>query len=153
LLPGVAVGEALLAGFIAGYVMTLLGYWIEGFYGLPRMDLAQLGGMKYLGRDQPDILTWAVGIVTLYLNSAILGLLYAAAFYPNMPIENPTWWQGILFGLAYGVGIFIFLPGIILTALTRGQLMQMMPPRGLLASFLLHLAYGAVLGALYYPFG
>lgn len=149
MLPGVAIREALAAGLIAGYVMAVLAYWMEGFLGLPRMDMSQ-SGMKYLGRAQPDNMTWAVGMGGHLVNAAILGLLYAAAFYPNMPFDDPTWWHGILYGLTYGVGIMIVLPGIILGTLTRFQMP--MGPKDLMASLVVHLAYGAVLGAAYFPF-
>jgi len=153
MLPGVATGEALLAGAIAGYVMALFGYWMEGFFGLPRMDMSQ-AGMKYLGRAQPDNMTWLVGIAAHHIDAAILGLLYAAAFYKvivDIGGFDPNWWRGILLGLGYGAGVMIFLPGIILGTLTRFQMP--MTPRDLIASLAVHLVYGAVLGAIYFPFG
>ncbi len=152
MIEGVNIGHALVAGFLAGFGMTVAAYWLEGLFGFPRMDFGAVG-LKYMGGDKPG--WWFVGQAAHHLNSVILALIYAGAVFLNLedvfdkPIE---WWWGPLAGLGYGFVVFLILPvGIMgtITVLAGGK-----PPRDskmMVANLLLHLMWGAALGALYFP--
>ena len=152
MIEGVNVGHAVIAGLLAGFVMAVAAYWQEGVFGFPRMDFG-MAGLKYMGGDKPG--WWFVGQAAHHLNSVVLALVYAGAVFLNLedifdkPIE---WWWGPLTGLAYGSVVFLIVPmGILgtVTALTGGQLPR--DSKMMVANLLLHLVWGAVLGALYFP--
>ena len=152
MIEGVNIGHALIAGFFAGFLMTVAAYWIEGVFATPRLDFG-LSGLKYLGGDKPG--SWFVGQVAHHIDSMGLALIYAGAVFLNLedifdrPIE---WWWGPLAGLAYGFAVFLILPvGIIgaITVLSGGQLPRNL--KMLAANLFLHLVWGAALGALYFP--
>jgi hypothetical protein len=154
MIEGVNVGHALIAGLLAGYVMTLAYFWLEGVFGFPRMDFGLIG-LKYMGGDKPG--WWFVGQAAHLLNSMILALVYAGAVFLNLgdifdkPVE---WGWGPLAGLSYGLAVFLVVPTAIMgtiTVLLGGQLPS---NRKLLAeNLLVHLVWGAVLGALYFSAG
>ena len=152
MIEGVNIGHALIAGVLAGFVMTLAFYWLEGISGFPRMDFGMMG-LKYMGGDKPG--WWFVGQASHYLNSMILALVYAGAVFLNLqdifdkPIE---WWWGPLSGLCYGFVIFLIVPtGIMgtITVLLGGKLPS--DRKMLVENLLVHLLWGVVLGALYFP--
>jgi hypothetical protein len=151
-IEGVNIGHALVAGFLAGYVMTVAAYWLEGIFGFPRLDFGMVG-LKYMGGDKPG--WWFVGQAAHHLNSMILALVYAGAVFLNLgdifdkPVE---WWWGPLAGLGYGFVVFLVVPTAMMgtvTVLLGGQLPR--DRKMLVANLLLHLVWGAVLGALYFP--
>jgi hypothetical protein len=152
MIEGVNIGHALVAGFLAGFVMTVAAYWLEGVFGVPRMDFG-MTGLKYMGGDKPG--WWFVGQAAHHLDSMLLALVYAGAVFLNLedifnkPVE---WWWGPLAGLCYGFVVFLILPTAIMgtiTVLLGGQLPR--DRKMLAANLLLHLVWGAVLGALYFP--
>lgn len=50
-MSSVHFGLAVLAGFIAGYLMAMMAFWMEGLLGVPRLDFGQ-AGMKFLGGER-----------------------------------------------------------------------------------------------------
>ena len=152
MIEGVNVGHALIAGFFAAFLMSTAAYWLEGVFGLPRIDLGMVG-QKYMGGDRPG--WWFVGQASHYILSMGLALVYASGVALNLedlfgkPLE---WWWGPPAGMVYGLAVFLILPvGIVgsITVLSIGILPR--DPKALVANVLLHLLWGATLGALYFP--
>jgi hypothetical protein len=152
MIEGVNIGHALIAGFLAGFVFQLVAYWLEGISGFPRMDFGAMG-LKYMGGDKPG--WWFVGQASHHLVSMFLALVYAGAVFLNLedifdkPIE---WWWGPLAGAAYGFVVLLILPmGIMgtITVLMGGQLPR--DRKVIVANLILHLVWGVILGALYFP--
>jgi hypothetical protein len=152
MIEGVNIGHALIAGFLAGFVFTLSAYWLEGVYGFPRMDFGAMG-LKYMGGDKPG--WWFVGQAYHHLVSMILALVYAGAVFLNLedifdkPIE---WWWGPIAGAAYGLVVLLVVPtGLLgtITVLLGGKLPS--DRKMMVANLILHLVWGATLGALYFP--
>ena len=122
MIEGVNIGHALIAGFFAAFLMALAGYWLEGLFGLPRIDLA---------------LVYA-GAVFLNLEDIF-----------DKPIE---WWWGPPAGMIYALAVFLIVPvGLMgsITALSGGQPNR--DPKMLATGLIQHLLWGAALGALYFP--
>jgi uncharacterized membrane protein YagU involved in acid resistance len=146
--PPVDVGWAALAGFAAGYVMALGAYWLEGIFGLPRLDFGHTG-IKYLGGEKTG--WWAVGIVFHLVDSVLLALLYAVTLYPR--IAHGAVATGLIAGLAYGVVLWLVLAMLVVMPLMGsgpfGRRTGSWKPAA--ASLVLHLVYGAILGGVYVP--
>ncbi|MFN0074084.1 MAG: hypothetical protein ACKVVP_21605 [Chloroflexota bacterium] len=148
------LNEALLAcfgGVVGAYVQAMAGYWLEGFRGLPRFDIAE-SGKRYLGGEKPG--WWVVGIVFHLANGALLGMLYAATIKPLAM----TWLgvgvlDGVAGGLIYGSLVWLVLMNFFVFPLSGAGLFGVNTGSFRLSTvtLLLHLAYGAVLGAIVRP--
>lgn len=143
---------AVLGGFVAGYIMTLAGYWMEGLWGLPRMDMAG-SGMKYLGGEKPG--WWVVGIIAHHIDSIVLGLLYAT-LYPtlvNLGLAEGILLTGVIGGIVFGFLIWVILVNLIVMPLSgAGAFGSKLPSaKPIWANLILHLIYGVILGAIYVP--
>lgn len=148
-MPELDVGWAALAGFAAGYVMALGAYWLEGIFGLPRLDFGHTG-IKYLGGEKPGF--WVVGIAFHLVDSILLALLYAVAVYPKLPVQGSIA-VGALAGLAYGVVLWALLAMLIVMPLMGSGPFGMRSGswKPAAASLVLHLVFGAILGGVYVP--
>lgn len=148
-MPPVDVGWAALAGFAAGYVMALGAYWLEGIFGIPRMDFGHTG-MKYVGGEKPGF--WAVGILFHLVDSVLLALLYAVAVYPKLA-ERGSIVAGAIWGTGYGVLLWLVLAMLIVMPLMGSGPFgaRTGSARPAVASLVLHLVYGALLGGIYVP--
>jgi uncharacterized membrane protein YagU involved in acid resistance len=131
------------AGLIAGYVMAFVGYWMEGFLRLPRVDLTEQA-IIYLDDDRPD--RWWVGMLVHEVNSVLFALLYAALFDAYWP--GWGWLRGLAFGALLWLGVSLV---VMIGKVGGAKNFQAMPLTisYLGANLLLHLIYGSVLGALY----
>lgn len=152
MIEGVNIGHALIAGFFAGFAMTLGAFWFEGVFGFPRMDLG-LFGMKYMGGDKPG--WWFVGQLSHFMVSMSLALIYAGAVFLNLEdiFNNPVeWWWGPAAGLVYGFVVLLVLPMGLMGTL-QGLTGQRLPmdAKFVTLALILHLLFGVVLGALYFP--
>lgn len=147
-MPPLDVGWAAFAGFTGGYVMALAAYWLEGVFGIPRLDFGHTG-IKYIGGEKPG--WWAVGILFHLVDSVLLGLLYAVTVYPR--IAHGSIPVGIVAGAAYGVALWLVLAMLILMPLMGsgpfGLRTGSLKPAA--ASLVLHLLFGAILGGIYVP--
>ena len=147
-MPHVDVGWAALAGFAAGYVMALLAYWLEGVFGIPRLDFGHTG-IKYLGGEKPG--AWAAGIAFHLVDSILLALLYAAAVYPN--IIHGVIAAGLVAGLAYGALLWLVLAMLIVMPLMGSGPFAVRTGswKPAVASLVIHLVFGGILGGVYVP--
>lgn len=146
---GVALGLALFAGLAAAYVQALAGYWLEGLWGMPRLDLAE-AGKRYLGGERPG--WWLVGMVAHLFNGALLGLLYAATVYAWAGGDGALL-RRLVLGVAYGVAVWVVVFNLMLLPLGgAGAFGRHGVGVGLRrTSLLLHVLYGLTLGAIYDP--
>jgi hypothetical protein len=146
---GVAIGLALFAGLAGAYVQAVAGYWLEGLWGLPRLDVAE-GGKRYYGGEQRG--WWIVGIVAHLCNGALLGLLYAGAVFPWAADGGALPWR-LLAGIGYGVGVWVVVLNLLVFPLAGAGVFGRRggSPRLAVATLLLHVIYGLILGAIYSP--
>jgi hypothetical protein len=145
------LADALLAcfgGIVGAYVQAIAGYWLEGFRGLPRFDIAE-AGKRYLGGEKTG--WWAVGIIFHLANGALLGLLYAATMRPLVvSLMGASVAAGILGGLLFGLLVWLILMNLMVFPLSGAGIFGIRSgsPRLGVVTLVLHLAFGAVVGAI-----
>ena len=139
-------GRALLAGFVAWVVFTIVLY-MAPLMGLPAMNVpAMLGGMFGMN-------SIALGWIMHLMIGLILALVYVYWLARFLPGQG--WLRGLLFGL---------VPWIVMMVMVAPMLpmlnpsMAKMPPGfffanlgagAIMGSLVAHLIFGAVLGAIY----
>lgn len=132
--------RAVVAGFIATYVMTMAGNWEVGV-GLPEMDLGELLALNMAQ-------SWVWGEIAHFLSGILLALLYACWPYTLLP--GP----GAIKGLIYGL-ILAGVAGMIISPLAFPAGFMFLktpnPPIFILAGMMLHALYGITLGLIYEP--
>ncbi len=144
-------GRAFAAGVIGGAAMSAL-MWMGRLMGMPANLEMMLGTMVL----EPGSTAWLIGFVMHLMISGAIALVYAWGF------ERVTHRAGVLVGAGFGI----------LHAIIAGMVMGMMPamhplmpmrmdppgaymsglgPAGVVMEFVLHIIYGAVVGAIYAP--
>ena len=144
---------ATLAGFAAGYVMALGSYWIETVFGMVRLDFGHTG-MKYVGGEKPG--WWAVGMIFHFVDSALIGLAYAAFVWPFLPaigVPIRTLWGDVLGGVLFGIVVWLGLAMLVAMPMMGAGVFghQMKSARPAVFSLGLHILFGALLGLIYIP--
>ena len=147
---------ALLAGFVAVHVATIIGFWM-GDFGLKRQDWPTANGLIYVPHAGPLAL-YVVGGVAHYLDGIFFALVFAIGLAPYIRI------RGTLLGnLAKGVIFGVVLALVSLTVMTP---LVYAPARGSVAGvfssnfggvyiasvFVFHIVYGLHLGLIYNPY-
>lgn len=130
--------RAVIAGFLATFVMTMTGFWQGSLGFLARMDVA---GMVAGSMGQ----SWDWGWLTHHLNGVILALVYVRWIHGRLPGGNLL--QGWLYG---GIGLTAAAALVVVPLANpdAGILFSKtpMPGKMLLSSFVAHSAYGVALG-------
>ena len=146
-------GKAFTAGVVGGAVMSLLMWMARTFMGMPANLEMMLGTMLGLA---PGPTAWIAGFIWHLVNSGVIALIYAWGF------EHVTHRAGWLVGLGFSISHAI-LAGIFMGMMPAMHPMipeQMPPPGafmagmgaiGVIAEFMLHMIYGAIVGAMYGP--
>ena len=137
--------RAVVAGFIATYVMTMTGFWQAGI-GLPRMDVGAM-----LAGNMGHSYNW--GQTAHFLNGILMGLVYAQWLYGRLPGVPLV--KGILFGIMATVAAGLVVVPIITASMENpaGVFFSKTPMPGamIMGSLAVHLAYGIALGLTYRP--
>jgi len=148
----IAWGNAIIAGVAGTSVMTVLMYMAKAM-GMP-MDMPRILGLMFT-RPENKTGTYIVGLMAHFMNGVIFAVIYALLF-TVLGVGGWTW--GLIFGLVHGVmaGLVIGMmhlvhpnmgPGKELPALGLfARNISPMAPAGLV---MLHLVYGAIVGAIY----
>lgn len=145
-------GRAFLAGMVGGAVMSLImaiGRAMGMQVNLEMMEGTMLG-------LQPGETTWIIGFVMHLVISGLLGLLYAVGF------EYMAGHSGWKIGIAFSI-IHIIVAGILMGMVPMvhpmvperlpapGFFMSKMGLGAMIAFVMLHVIFGAIVGALYTP--
>jgi hypothetical protein len=148
-----------LAGGAVGTVVLSSGYRVAEELGWTRMDLPLLLGTIVTGRRPRAS---AVGFAVHVVNGLLFSLLYAAVF---AAVGRAGWSLGLAFGAVHalfagGVLVNVLLPAVnprMGTPWTDATQTPLLEPAGFLlhnygrrtaaVTLLLHLAYGAIVGA------
>jgi uncharacterized membrane protein YagU involved in acid resistance len=141
-MTGSSIKSGLIAGFAATCVLSLL-MLLKGSVGLlpqlnPIHDIVDVAD-KFTGADFPSALGWAGHF---FLGTIVWGLVFAwlEAALPGVPIV-----KGLLFGFfAWVLMMVLFMP-----LAGQGFFGFKNGPPAAVASLILHLIYGAVLGLVY----
>jgi hypothetical protein len=139
-----------LAGFLGTFVMTIV---LVGAYGLASNIGSADGNVvqrwSWALVHNPVAERTADGVVLAIGANLAMGLLLALVYarYAEPRLSGPSWWRGMIFSLVpWLLSLVIFLP------LMGGGLLGMnigAGPLPILGNLILHLVYGAVLGASY----
>jgi hypothetical protein len=150
-------------GFVATAVLTTLMAGSEGL-GITRMNIPHmLGTMFTPNRDRAKV----HGVVLHFLNGWAFSIVYIVAFHTAHIF---TWWFGALLGFLHGAFVAAValpvMPGVHprMASELRGPTVarQLEPPgflglnygvRTPISVLIAHVAFGALLGALYSPAG
>ncbi len=136
--------RAVVAGFLATFVMTLTGFWQGSLGFLARIDVS---GMVAASMGQ----SWGWGAAAHHLNGVILALIYARWLHGRLPGND------VVGAWLYGGVILTLAAALVVVPLANpaaGVLFSKTGMAGklLLSSFVIHSAYGITLG-LAYPAG
>ena len=145
-------GRAFLWGVIAAALMTLV-LAILRLLGIPANLAMMLGTMVGLA---PGAVAWTVGFIVHLAAGGVFGLLYAALFEGVLRAAGAG--RGALIGLVHGVlsGLFLgLIPAL------HPQVPEILPAPGVfllglgwvaaVVFVLLHVIFGAIVGAAYGP--
>lgn len=140
--------RAILGGFIATLVMTLLMYAAPAIR-MPKMDIAaMLGSMLSKHMATPMSKSWWMGMIAHFIDGTIIfPLIYAYLLYAVLPGE--PWVKGLLWGFV----LWVLAEAFIIPMMGMGFFSIYAPHRVMIAveSLIGHLIYGALLGAIAGP--
>ncbi len=144
-------GRAFVAGMVGGAAMSAL-MWMARAMGMPANLEMMLGTMV----ADPGTTAWIIGLAMHLMLSGAIALIYAWAF------EHVTHRAGWLVGAGFGI-VHAIIAGIVMgmipmihprmpsPVMPPGAFMSNLGAMGVVAVFMLHLVYGAVVGAMYGP--
>lgn len=145
-------GRAFLAGVVGGIVMSLLMWIARTMMGMP-INLEMMMGTMV---TDPGTTAWVIGLVIHLMLSGAIALVYAWGF------ENVTHRSGWLTGVGFSV-IHIVVAGLFMGMIPMmhprmpdpisppGAFLSNMGMMGIVAEVVLHMIYGAIVGAMYGP--
>lgn len=148
------VGRAFVAGIVGGVAMSGVMWIGRTFLGMD-VNLSMMLGTMVV--QPPGAVAWSVGFLMHLMISGLIALLYAWGF--EHVTHRGGWLVGVGFSLLHsiGTGLFMGMVPAIHPMIRAGQ----MPAPGLfmankgamyvVALFMLHAIYGAVVGAMYGP--
>lgn len=145
-------GKAFLAGVVGGLVMVILIWMARTFMGM-HMNLSMMLGTMILPMGMG---AWIIGFTMHLIISGLIALIYAWGF------EHVTHKAGVLVGLGFsiihaiGAGIFMGMVPLIHPRIPEmmpapGFFLSGMGMMGVIALFMLHFVYGAIVGGMYGP--
>lgn len=147
---------AMLGGFVAVHVSTLIGFWMGGF-GLTRLDYNTANGLVFLP-DGTHLQQFLVGGLSHYADGVIFAVLFALALSPHIPL--PATRLGNI-GKSLGFGAVLALLALFVTApFVFGPARGVHDPliavhagwNYVLSVFLFHWIYGLHIGMIYNPY-
>lgn len=133
-----------LAGLIGGYVMAMAGLWAGRIPGFVVVDIADFG-RRYIVSDRPS--AWYFGLASHLANSVILVFAWASLIEPRLNLFAP------LEGMIWGGFLAMLLAGALVAPMSGLGLLGWKTgnARFAVTSTLLHLMWGAMIGAIYTP--
>lgn len=143
--------RAMFAGFTAGYVMSLAGYWLEAVFGVSELAFAH-NALRYVSGGKQG--WWIVGIVFHLIDSVLLGLLYATRIYPSLRwlgTERDSVRGNVAAGITFAMGVWLVMAMLIAMPFMGAGIFGRRTGsiRPALASLSLHLIFGSLLGYIY----
>lgn len=139
------VGRALLGGFIATVVMTMIMY-VAPMMGMPKMDIAaMLGSMMSQQMPAPMSGGWLIGMMIHFVDGTIIfPLIYAYLLYRFLP--GSPWLKGLMWGLI----LWLLAQVMVMPMMGMGVFSANAPERmkAVMGSLIGHIIYGAILGGI-----
>ncbi len=144
-------GKAFGAGVIGAIVMVILMWMARTFIGM-QINLSMMLGTMFLPMGMG---AWIMGFIMHLIMGGIIGLIYAWGF--EHLTHKSGWAVGVGFGAINAIvtGIFMgMMPAIhprIPPMPAPGYFLLNMGMMGLIGLFVMHMIYGAIVGAMYGP--
>ncbi len=137
--------RAILAGFVATLVMTMIMY-VAPAMGMPKMDIAaMLGSMLSSQMPAPYSGAWWSGLLLHFINGTIIfPLIYGYLLYTVLP--GAAWAKGLTCGI-----ILWFLAQIMVMPMMGMGVLSSKTPQPMMSvagSLIGHVIYGLILGAI-----
>lgn len=146
-------GTAFLAGVVGGAVMSAIMFMARTVVGMEVKLELLLGTMIGL---QPGTTAWIVGFVMHLVISGLIAIAYAWVF--ENVLHRAGWQTGVLVALAHILvaGVFMGMMPMVHPLVPEvlpgpGFFMLGLGMMGLVAFVMLHLIFGAIVGAMYGP--
>ncbi len=153
-------GRAFIAGVIGGAVMTVLMF-MGRMMGMTAMNLEMAMGSMLM--QSVSTISWIIGLVMHLMLSGLIALVYAYGF--EYVVHKAGWLTGAGFGVIHTIiaGIFMGMMGMMHPLMTAGPPVpegRLLAPGFFAMNFgmmttmaiiVLHLIYGAIVGAIYAP--
>ncbi len=143
--------SAFVAGMVGGVVMSIV-MWMARLMGM-QMNLEMMLGTMVA---DPGMTTWVIGFVIHLILSGAIALIYAWGF--EHVTHRAGWLVGAGFGIIHAIiaGMFMGMvpmihPRMPTPVAPPGAFLSNMGTMGVVALFMLHIIYGAVVGAMYGP--
>jgi uncharacterized membrane protein YagU involved in acid resistance len=128
-------GRAIIGGFVGTPAMTVLMYTVAPLLGV-RVDIAEMLGSMLGG--------WTLGIIVHVVNGSLIFPFVYVYLFGHLPPGPP-----VARGLMFGGGLWLMSQALVMPMMGAGLFSSHLG--GLVscvASFLGHMAYGALLGGL-----
>ncbi len=145
-------GKAFIGGMVGGAVMSAL-MAMARLMGMPVNLEMMLGTMVGLG---PNTTTWILGFLMHLMISGLIALAYGAGF--EYVTHRADWKAGAAFSILHILigGMFMGMVPIMHPLVPEqmpapGAFMSNLGAMGVAAFVMLHLIYGAIVGAMYGP--
>ncbi len=146
--------KAFIAGMIGGAAMTLVMWMARTFMGMD-VNLSMMLGTMVV--QPPGASAWIIGFIMHLIISGLIALIYAWGF--EHVTHRAGWLVGVGFSLIHsiGTGLFMGMVSAIHPLIRAGQMRApgfFMANKGatyVVALFMLHAIYGAIVGAMYAP--
>ncbi|MGI8548146.1 MAG: hypothetical protein ACR2M1_12585 [Gemmatimonadaceae bacterium] len=145
-------GKAFSAGVIGAIVMVILMWMARTFTGM-QINLSMMLGTMFLPMGMG---AWIMGFIMHLIIGGVIGIIYAWGF--EHLTHKAGWTVGVGFGFINAIVAGIFMGRI---PAIHPRIPEMMPApgffllnmgmMGLIGLFVMHMIYGAVVGAMYGP--
>lgn len=134
------VSKAILGGFVATLVMTMMMY-VTPMMGMPKMDIAAiLGSMMSKTMPAPMSGPWLMGMMLHFINGTIIfPLIFFFLLFRILP--GAPWLKGVTWGL-------ILLAQLMVMPMMGMGIFSGNAPNAMMSmgSLMRHIIYGAILG-------
>ncbi|MGH9101626.1 MAG: hypothetical protein ACRDYD_01360 [Acidimicrobiales bacterium] len=148
------IAAALLSGFVATHIATIIGYWLKGI-GLPQLNWPVVNGNVVLPHAS-DPVKFVIGEVFIHgLDGVVFTLIFALFLYPLLRGHvSPAWnmARALVFALLLGtlsngfMNPYVYFPHSGAGVFTTG-----FGWKTVLAVYVWHIAFGVNLGLMYNP--
>ena len=148
------LGKAFIAGVVAGLIMGIIMV-IAHAVGMTPMNMPMYQGSLMTG--EISTMSWWLGMFSHLIISGLIGIVYAIGF--EYITKKSGWLTGAIFGFVHWIiaGLFFGMMGAMHPLMQSGRLDApgMFAVNfgivSIVAVLMLHLLYGAIVGAIYKP--
>jgi hypothetical protein len=147
------IATAILAGLIATHLASMLGFWEHAVH-LKVLDFNTLNGLQLLPHASHNV-DFFTGGAAHYTNGVCFAILYAFTFHPLIPIRNTALGnlaKALIFGTCLALfALLVMVPYVFLPQAHLGFFSHREGFIFILSTFVVHWAYGFLLGSIYNP--